>query len=445
MLTHLSLCLLIITCTFVSCDGRRKVNLRQAITENLLVSPSPVIFLEESQSPDPIVADPVSSPQFKLLGDSFPVSTREDVYLPWDTPAPKFVPAVRAMNPQDFGVKDVEFDKRSQELADPTSIRRECPRQRCPAAVKCAEPTMHCCKTGNYSYCCPQGTVCLTTKVPMCLKEPDNDPHACTEEVCRPDFHCPLSQVYSCCRGGSTCCPVNTKCTVGDPPTCRVLSRWEFLSRPQPEPVQTVNSITNVLGMTSQQTAAGTQFTREPFPVIPTSQLRIRNNNTNRNNQNNNNNANGATNNSNTPQGSARTSNTNNASTTNTITPPPPPAIPSLFPNPPSHTGQRTRQTSVIQNGLRVTTTETQTTVLTKRGTLKTKTQLHRTVTEVPQGNTQLWPTDEPVHQTFAKALERLQQSASTAATTSSATSSSATINSATAATQTATPAVANK
>lgn len=123
------------------------------------------------------------------------------------------------------------ISKVSQQALDPSTIHRECPWARCPTHKKCADPTYHCCKTGGFSFCCPAGSQCLNTHPPTCLNESLTDPEACTEEECQPDFHCPLSRVASCCRGGRTCCPVSSKCQNTDPPTCKLISHWEFLNK----------------------------------------------------------------------------------------------------------------------------------------------------------------------------------------------------------------------
>lgn len=156
--------------------------------------------------------------------------------------------------------------------------------------MKCADPTYHCCSSGNYSVCCPASATCINTVPPMCLDERLDDPNACTEEVraatcvsllrnrtsmggrasqvCKPDHHCPLSKVDSCCLGGETCCPENGQCTGSDPPMCRALTGWEYLNRRHHAPVTAVPG-TNVAGAKSAGDLRAAVFHREPIPLVP--------------------------------------------------------------------------------------------------------------------------------------------------------------------------------
>lgn len=403
------------------------LNLKSLQAQGRVFPAHPAIFLE---------GDPVGDVLFKDLNvNDNQASRSSEIYLPWDSEKSndkdnknknKYVAATRAMKAEDFGVKDPELDPRSQELTDPQSVKRECPHQRCPRSVKCADETMHCCKSGNFSFCCPTGSTCLTTKVPMCLQEPINDPHACTTEVCRPDFHCPLSQVSACCIGGSTCCPVNAKCSGGDPPTCKVLSPWDYLTQPQPDPVPLIKRFGSPLGGASQLTAAATPFRREPFQVIEipkptpapsqtpytgpltiesvfgtaapaTATTALTNNN--------------ATTTSTTPT----TTSSSLPSIPSTTLPPqieeapdqPADQIPSMFTDTPTRPGTRTRQKAMIVNDSRIVTTEVQTTIQLPDGGLKTVSKIHREVTRVQPESADLWGSNS-VQDSFSDAFKRM-------------------------------------
>jgi hypothetical protein len=99
----------------------------------------------------------------------------------------------------------------------------ECPPEPCDSAVQCPMTGGVCC--GAHSgFCCPPGSYCLGTDPPTCYHDdkPKEDP-LCAEEYCRPGHKCGLAGVEVCCRGGTTCCPMNFTCTADSPAQCAEL------------------------------------------------------------------------------------------------------------------------------------------------------------------------------------------------------------------------------